>query len=362
MSSERFRARCGRAAHGGVWLGAALLAACADAPSGPGTPAVGVSALAARRGADGVSAAEFARQLGIVADDSMRGRGTPSRELELTAAYIAATFSAVGLTPGGDAGTYVRRYTLSAFAADPTATAPNVIGILEGSDPLLRAEHVLVTSHMDAVGMAGGGQNCVASGADSVCNGANDNGSGTVAVLQLARAFAGLPTRPRRTLVFATFSGEERGLWGSLAYARAPALPLPQTAAAINIDMIGRNATDSLFVVGKTYSTLGDAVERVNRAHPETGMRFVNDAWDGLYFGRSDHYSFARLGVPSLFFFNGPHGDVHTARDALNLMNVDAAARSVRMIFYAIVDVADAPTRPSWDPAARTRWVVPLGR
>ncbi|MHB8838083.1 MAG: M20/M25/M40 family metallo-hydrolase [Gemmatimonadaceae bacterium] len=342
-------------------LAAILLVACADAPTAPSSPAA-VSSAAARAAAAGISSAEFSRLLGIIADDSMRGRATPSREVELTAAFAGAQFSSAGLTPGGEAGTFVQRFTLPAFADHPTATAPNAVAILEGSDATLRAEHLLVTAHMDHVGIAGGDQHCTAVGADSICNGANDNGSGTVAVLQLARAFAALQPRPRRTIVFAIFSGEERGLWGSMAYARAPALALPQAAAVINVDMIGRNATDSLFIVGKTYSTLGDVTDRITRAHSETGMRLVNDPWDGLYFTRSDQYSFARLGVPSLFFFNGPHADVHTASDDLGKMDADAAVRAVRMIFYTILDVADADHRPTWDPAARARWVVPWGR
>jgi Zn-dependent M28 family amino/carboxypeptidase len=337
-----------------------LLAGCADAPSGPS--ASSANALAARAAAEGITAAEFVRLLGVIADDSMRGRATPSPGLELTAAYVAAAFQAAGLAAAGNDGTHLTRFTLSALAGNPTATAPNVVGVLDGSDPALRGEYVLVTAHMDHVGVTGGGQNCAAVGADSICNGANDNGSGTVAVMQLARAFAGLQPRPARSLIFATFSGEERGLWGSIAFAKTPTRPLTQAAAVINVDMIGRNATDSLFVVGKTYSTLGAAVDRVTRAHPETGMRLVDDAWNGTYFTRSDQYSFARLGVPSIFFFNGPHSDVHTASDDLRLMNAETAARSTRMIFFTVLEVANAAQRPTWDAAARARWVAPLGR
>lgn len=338
-------------------LAAGLAGACADPSTAP--DALQGDAPAVRQAAESISAAEFARLVGIIADDSMRGRATPSPELELTAAFIAESFRGMGLLAGGDAGSFLQRYPITSPQGAVTSTPPNTIGILEGSDATLRSEYIIVSAHMDHIGVTGGGQNCAASGADSICNGANDNASGTAGVLQLARAFASLPRRPARTIIFALFSGEERGLWGSAYFAKSPSRPLSQAVAVLNIDMIGRNATDSLVVVGKTYSTLGEVTDRITRAHPEVGMRLVNDPWNGTYFTRSDQYSFAKLGVPSLFFFNGTHGDVHTARDAVGLLNADAAARSVRMIFYVAHDVASTAKRPTWDPAARARWVAP---
>lgn len=331
----------------------ALLAGCADSPA---SPSVADDARAVAQVVDGITASEFTRMLGVIAADSMRGRGTPSREVELTALYVAAAFQSAGLTPAGDNGTFVQRFTLSALASNPTATAPNVVAALEGSDPARRGEYVYVTAHLDHVGVTGGGQNCAANGADSICNGANDNGSGTVAVMQLARAFGALPTRPARTLVFAAFSGEERGLWGSAYLAAHPPKPLAQTVAVVNIDMIGRNASDSVVIVGKTYSSIGAVTDQVTKAHPELGMRLVNDPWNGTYFTRSDQYSFAKLGVPSVFFFNGPHTDVHTARDDVPLVNGDIAARSIKMVFHTVRELANASSRPVWDAASKARW------
>ena len=341
----------------GAALAAGLVVGCADPSTAPNS--LQSDALAVRQAAESISAGEFARLIGIIADDSMRGRATPSPELELTAAFIAESFRSIGLDAGGDNGTFIQRYPITSPQGIVTSTPPNTIGILEGSDATLRNEYILVSAHMDHVGVTGGGQNCAASGADSICNGANDNGSGTVGVMQLARAFAALPRRPARTVIFALFSGEERGLWGSAHFAKSPARPLSQAVAVLNIDMIGRNATDSLVVVGRSYSTLGEVTDRITRAHPEVGMRLVDDPWNGTYFTRSDQYSFAKVGVPSIFFFNGTHADVHTARDAVGLLNADAAARAVRMIFYVAHDVASTAKRPTWDPAARARWGVP---
>jgi len=335
-------------------LALALLTQCTDSPTSPESAA---DAQAALQAAASITAAEFSRLLGVIADDSMRGRATPSPQLELTAAYVASALQSAGLAGGGDGGSYLQRYVLPLPAGNTTLSAPNVIGLLEGSDARLRSEYVLVTAHMDHIGITGGGQNCAASGADSICNGANDNASGTVGVMQLARAFAALPTRPMRTLIFAVFSGEERGLWGSAYLAAHPPRPIAQLHAEINLDMLGRNATDSLFTLGKSYSTLGSVADAMTRAHPELGIKLVDDAWNGAFFARSDHYSFVKLGVPSLFFFNGPTAELHTARDATDLMNADAAARSLQMIFYVVRDVANATWPLRWDPTALARWV-----
>ncbi|PYO70462.1 MAG: hypothetical protein DMD71_02040 [Gemmatimonadetes bacterium] len=114
------------------------------------------------------------------------------------------------------------------------ATAPNVIGILEGSDPTLKREYVFFTGHMDHLGTPGSGEDCVARGADSICNGADDDGSGTIAVVKLAEAFSQLTPRPRRSLVFMTVSGEERGLWGSEYFSEHPTVPLASIVADLN--------------------------------------------------------------------------------------------------------------------------------
>ncbi|HEX4627790.1 MAG TPA: M28 family peptidase, partial [Gemmatimonadales bacterium] len=133
-------------------------------------------------------------------------------------------------------------------------SAPNVVGILEGSDAALSKEYVLFTAHLDHIGTPGAGEGCVARGGDSICNGADDDGSGSVAVLELAQAFASARERPKRSLVFMTVSGEERGLWGSAYFADHPTVPLASIVADLNSDMVGRNAKDTLAVIGREQS------------------------------------------------------------------------------------------------------------
>ncbi len=231
------------------------------------------------------------------------------------------------------------------------ASAPNVVGILEGSDPVLKREYVIYSAHMDHIGTPGDGMGCTPQGADSICNGADDDGSGTVAVLELAEAFATSAARPKRSVVFMTVSGEERGLWGSAYFTDHPTLPLASVVADLNTDMVGRNAPDTISVIGREHSDLGAVVDRVARAHPELHLHPVGDLWpqEGLFF-RSDHFNFAKHGVPILFFTSGLHPDYHRVTDAPAALDADKVARYARLAYYVGMDVANAPGRPKWNP------------
>src|SRR5207249_2036870 len=152
-------------------------------------------------------------------------------------------------------------------------SAPNVVGILEGGDAVLKKEYVLFTAHMDHIGTPGAGEGCTARGADSICNGADDDGSGTVAVIELAQAFTTSRDRPKRSLVFMTVSGEERGLWGSGYWADHPTVPLANVVADLNSDMVGRNSKDTVAVIGREHSNLGTTLDSVAAAHRELGIK-----------------------------------------------------------------------------------------
>ena len=239
----------------------------------------------------------------------------------------------------------------------PDLVVPNVVGMLEGSDENLRDEAVVFVAHMDHVGVTADGR-CGAVGADSVCNGANDNASGTVGVIELAGAFASLNPRPRRSMVFVTVAAEERGLLGAYHYTDHPAISIDRTVAAINFDMLVRNAPDSIILVGKGYSSLGALADSVAAEHPELHMVPVNDpAQHDFAFQSSDHYPFAVRGVPVLFFFSGMHADLHGPTDSPDRADCNKGARVARLAFYIGLEVANADGRPQWDPAARSRIV-----
>jgi hypothetical protein len=477
-----------------------------------------------QRAAQTISPEDIRRRIGIIADDSMRGRDTPSPELDKVAQYIAREYRRLGLKPGGDRGTFIQRYSLdrvkivadssaafvhggpgatlkygtdfvfagnmfesgdyagelvlvsgplsaptadtaglagkvlliggrlrgpdrdrvlswkpagvvwltsapdsiwsqlvsrnnrpqlrdpsqkvggpvtlvvrsaslapvaSALGADLSAaqsattfqvkpladaqfhvhariepvernSAPNVVGILEGSDPTLKNEYVVFSAHMDHVGVAGprGSGGCRAQGADSICNGADDDGSGTVAVVEIAEAFAGMNPRPKRSIIFLNVSGEEKGLWGSEYFSDHPAVPVSSIVADLNIDMIGRNWKDTIVAIGKEHSDLGATLNRVGAAHPELNMRPIDDIWpqENFYF-RSDHYNFARKGVPILFFFSGTHPDYHQASDSPDKIDAEKESRVAQLIFYLGVDVANGAERPKWNPDSYKRIV-----
>jgi len=242
--------------------------------------------------------------------------------------------------------------SLRTEAVVSTQTAPNTIGILEGSDPDLRDEYIIFTAHMDHIGVSSDADG------DSINNGADDDGSGTVTIIELAQAFASMETRPRRSLAFMTVSGEEKGLLGSQWYSDHPTLPLEQTVANVNIDMIGRNWQDTIVAIGKEESTLGPLVESIAESHPELDMQVIDDLWpEENFYSRSDHFNFARKGVPILFFFNGVHDDYHQESDEVEKIGYDKMARIGRLIFYLGLEVANADERPMWDADAYARIV-----
>jgi hypothetical protein len=225
-----------------------------------------------------------------------------------------------------------------------SASAPNTVGILEGTDPRLKDEYLVFSAHMDHIGVTPGRP-------DSINNGADDDASGTVGVIELAEAFSRPGARPKRSVIFLTVSGEEKGLWGSNYFVSHPPVPISQVVAGINLDMIGRNWPDTIVAIGKEHSDLGTTLERVNAAHPELGMTAIDDQWpDEQFYIRSDHYNFARRGVPILFFFNGVHKDYHAVTDSPDKINSEKEARILKLLFYLGHEIGNAAQRPKWKP------------
>jgi Zn-dependent M28 family amino/carboxypeptidase len=236
--------------------------------------------------------------------------------------------------------------------------APNTVGILRGSDPELRDEYLVFSGHMDHVGT--GTPNAQG---DSIFNGADDDASGTVALVELAEAFAMLDPAPKRSIIFVAVSGEEKGLWGSAYFAAHPPVPTEDMVANVNADMIARNWPDSIVVIGKEHSDLGSTLERVAQEHPELDMVPMDDIWpEENFYGRSDHYNFAVKGIPILFFFNGPHEDYHQVTDEIGKIDAEKAARITQLMFYLGVEVANSPERPQWNPESYRQIVGGGGR
>lgn len=327
-----------------------------DPPDPPTTPGLADPPPDGAAAAATITSADLAARVAVIADDSMMGRWTPSPELVETAGYLAAELSGNGLQPAGtDERTECTARGIEAtlcpyvqwfFAAPEDAESTlNVIARLPGSDPLLRAEHLVIGAHFDHIGVGG------PIAGDSIFNGADDNGSGTSAVLELAEAFADLDVAPARSILFVLFSGEERGLLGSKYYTSSEEAPIGDVVAMINLDMIGRNWTDTVAAVFQLDSDIFERADRVAAAHPELDMNLLTDPWPGENLvARSDQAPFLQYGIPVLFLTSGLHEDYHRRSDEADRLNYEKTARLTRLVFWIGWEFAQAPEPPGFYP------------
>ncbi|MBL8001977.1 MAG: M28 family peptidase [Flavobacteriales bacterium] len=224
--------------------------------------------------------------------------------------------------------------------------AENVLGYVEGTD--LKDELVVVTAHYDHIGMEGG----------EVYNGADDDGSGTVALLEMAQAFAKARASghgPRRSVLFMPVSGEEKGLLGSEHYSEHPVFPLENTVADLNIDMIGRfdtahkDAKPYVYIIGsdRISTELHRINEEVNSTHVGLELDYTFNAANdpNRFYYRSDHYNFARKGVPVIFYFSGVHDDYHQPGDEVDKIRFDLLEQRTKLVFATAWELANRPTR-----------------
>ena len=241
--------------------------------------------------------------------------------------------------------TYSANVLLSVDKATNKLSSSNVIGYLEGTDK--KEEYVVLTAHYDHLGKRND---------STIFYGADDDGSGTVTILELAEAFTKAKQQgkgPRRSIVFMTVSGEEKGLWGSAYYGDHPVFPLEKTTANLNIDMIGRtdpkrqkpDSVNYVYVVGDHMlsSELRPISESMNKKYTKLGLDYKynepNDP-ERIYY-RSDHYNFARKGVPIIFYFNGTHNDYHRITDTPDKINYDLMKKRAQLVFYTAWEMAN---------------------
>ncbi len=213
------------------------------------------------------------------------------------------------------------------------APARNVVGFIEGTDPELKKEIIVIGAHYDHVAP----KKKVNLTDDVIFNGADDNASGTVAILALAKAFGTLQQAPKRSLLFIAFTGEELGLLGSDAYANNPLFPLDKTVAMINFDMVGRNSLDTVYIVGGSRSP--DLKEINIKENAKVGFVLGYDFENFL--GRSDQASFLKKKVPALYYTSGEHPDYHKVTDEVRLINPEKIAKISRLAFYTINKIAN---------------------
>ncbi len=228
----------------------------------------------------------------------------------------------------------------TAMATTSNANARNVIGFLPGSDPALSNEVVVLGAHYDHVGLGYFGSTGGPSAAGKIHNGADDNGSGTVSLMELAEWFSSGAHRPRRSLLFIAFTGEERGLLGSRHYVAHPTVPLADTVAMLNMDMVGRSKDGRLQMGGVgTAKGLQALVAAANEQH---GLKIT---WDQQGVAPTDSTSFFRKGLPVLFFFTGLHADYHKPSDDVALVNFADMTRICRLVRDVCAEIGDREER-----------------
>ena len=299
---------------------------------------------------------EVHADLNFLADDDLHGRGSATRDEHIAALFVAAQFQSLGLEPGGENGTFLQKAALpdplpprvqqrlSRFEAVPHKETWNAIGILRGSST--PNEVILLTAHLDHLGV--GPAN--ASG-DTIYNGADDDASGTTAVLVLAHILA-TGARPRRTIVFACFGSEELGGFGNRAFLAHPPVPLASIVANLEFEMIGRPdpavPAGTLWLTGFDRSNLGPELAK-------HGAHLVNDPHPTQhFFQRSDNYALATQGIvaQSVSSF-GLHKDYHQPSDELSTIDFKHMTNAIESMVNPIRWLANSTWKPAWNPGGK---------
>ncbi|WP_281232595.1 M28 family peptidase [Flavobacterium gelatinilyticum] len=300
-----------------------------------------------------ISEKDLKEMLYVIASDEMEGRETGSAGQKKAGLYMIEQYKKSGISfPKGAKDFYqpVPAAFLNARRNENLPDSENIWAYIEGTE---KPDEVLVISaHYDHVGVKGG----------EVYNGADDDGSGTVAVIEMAKAFAKAKKQgygPKRSILFLHVTGEEHGLHGSRYYSENPLFPIANTIADINIDMIGRrdaehaNTNNYVYVIGadRLSSDLHNAVVAQNEKYIKMDLDFkFNDPKDPNHFyERSDHYNFAKHGIPSIFFFNGVHEDYHGKDDTAEKIEYDALTQRTKLAFVLAWDLANRENRPVVD-------------
>lgn len=296
-----------------------------------------------------ITAEELKTHLTIVASDKMEGRETGSPGQKLAGKYLIEQYKKNNVPfPKGATSYYqpIPAAYLNKMSNDGLSDSENIWAFIEGSEH--PEEIVVVSAHYDHVGIKKG----------EIYNGADDDGSGTVALLEIAQAFEKAKKEghgPKRSILILHVTGEEHGLHGSRFYSENPLFPLANTVADINIDMIGRrdeahaDSNNYIYLIGSDYlsTDLFNVCESVNTKYTKLNLDYkYNDRKDkNRFYYRSDHYNFAKNGIPSVFLFNGVHADYHKKTDEVDKIEFDALAKRAQLAFAIAWEVANRDER-----------------
>mgnify|MGYP001038427065 FL=1 len=305
-----------------------------------------------------ITANDLKDYLYVLASDSLQGRETGTAGQIDAANYIANFFKEIGIPPY-KYNTYFQKFKVRLVKRygkqnkknnNKYVKGENIIGFIEGSD--LKDEIVVITAHYDHLGVK----------EDTlIYNGADDNGSGTSAIMEIAQAFMLAKKEgngPRRSVLIMPVSGEEKGLLGSKYYTDNPIYPLENTIANLNVDMIGRidknhDNPDYVYLIGsdRLSSELHQISEDINKQYFNLELDYTFNAEDdpNRYYYRSDHYNFAKNNIPVIFYFNGIHEDYHKPTDTVEKINFEKIQKISRYIFLTAWELANRDERPRLD-------------
>ena len=294
-----------------------------------------------------ITANSLRGDVSFLASDLLEGRDTPSRGLDIAGEYIASQFRRLGLEPAGDDG-YFQSVVLRPEDPD-SPKSRNVAGILRGSDPQLKDTYVMLSAHYDHLGLAQTGE-------DRIFNGANDDASGTASVLEVANALAALHPRPKRSVLFILFCGEEKGLRGSRYYVDHPLVPLDKTVADLNLEQLGRTDApegphlQSANVTGFDFSDMTPILVDAGR---RVGIAVSKDAQaSDKYFKLSDNGPLAKAGIPAhTLSVTYEFPDYHAVGDEWQKIDYDNMAKVDQAVGIATLRLAQALTAPRWNEA-----------
>jgi len=305
---------CGRI----VVAAAAILVVAADANSAENLGAAVAS----------VTKIDLTRHINFLASDALEGREAGTRGGHAAVAYISDRLKAFDTQPLGEDGSYIQEFG---------AGYRNVLAIIPGSDPVLKDECILLGGHLDHVGY---GSRLNSNGPiGRIHNGADDNASGVSAILEIAEGLSRLKTPLPRSVVIALWDGEEKGLLGSQHWVNNPTIPLSRIKLAINLDMVGRLANDTVTVYGsRTAVGLRRSLVRSNESSALTFTYDLKNRDD------SDHYTFFRSRIPYLMIYTGEHPDYHRPSDDADRINFEGLERITRLVLRTLVDQAETPS------------------
>jgi hypothetical protein len=329
-----------------------------------GTPAAG----GGRGGADGGGRGGGAPQgrMGLAAEGEP-GPATitiPTSTADMILKASGKTFTEIkdAIDKSGTPQSFIVKADIAAdyITTETPVKAVDVLGFLPGNDPKLKDEVLVISAHYDHIGLVR-----IPGAVDKVNNGADDDGSGTTGLLEIARAFTQAQKDghgQKRSILFLSNVGEEKGLLGSLYYTNHPVIPLKRTITDLNIDMIGRvgyeyqkraDSSNYVYVIGSGMlsTDLHNAGERANKTYTNLILDYkyddLND--ENHFYSRSDHYNFAKHGVPIIFYFNGTHDDYHKPGDEVSKIGWPMLAKRAQLVYYTAWDLLNAPKRPVVD-------------